>query len=102
MKFTPLLLSLSLLASAGASASQALAAEENKPSQTITRAGTQASIKDQPNTLPAMSVSILCLLPMILHRSLERMSPQTRRQIRLAYSPDRPVSDEQYRPDSAH
>ncbi len=45
MKLTTLLLSISLLVSAGASAGQALAAEENKPSQTITRAGTQASIK---------------------------------------------------------
>jgi len=45
MKFPRLLVSLSLLVSAGASASQALAVEENKPSQIITRAGTQASIK---------------------------------------------------------
>ncbi|MBT1077012.1 (R)-mandelonitrile lyase [Geobacter grbiciae] len=45
MKFTTLLVSLSLLASMGAFASKAEAAEENKPSQSITRAGTQASIK---------------------------------------------------------
>jgi len=45
MKFTTLLASLCLLVSAGSAASQALAAEENKPSQTITRAGTQTSIK---------------------------------------------------------
>lgn len=45
MKFIPLLVSLALLVSAAASASQALAAEEPKPSQTITRAGTQASVK---------------------------------------------------------
>ncbi|MHC1698922.1 MAG: cupin domain-containing protein [Geobacteraceae bacterium] len=44
MKITTLLVSISLLASAGASANQALAAEENKQAQTITRAGTQASI----------------------------------------------------------
>lgn len=45
MKFTTTLLSLSLLASMGAFVGQALAAEEIKPSQTITRAGTQAPIK---------------------------------------------------------
>lgn len=45
MKSTTILLSLSLLVSASFAASQALAAEENKPSQIITRAGTQASIK---------------------------------------------------------
>lgn len=44
MKFTTLA-SICLLVSAGSTASQALAAEESKPSQTITRAGTQASIK---------------------------------------------------------
>jgi len=48
MKFTILLASLSLLVSAGVSVSQALAAEGNKPSQTITRAGTQSSIKGSP------------------------------------------------------
>jgi len=45
MKFTTLLASLCLLVSAGSTVSQALAAEERKPLQTITRAGTQASIK---------------------------------------------------------
>ncbi|MDD2366693.1 MAG: cupin domain-containing protein [Desulfuromonadaceae bacterium] len=45
MKITSILLSLSLLVSMGAFASQALAAEEIKLSQTITRAGTQASYK---------------------------------------------------------
>jgi len=45
MKFTILLVSLSLLVSVGASASQALATEDTKPSQTITRTGTQAPIK---------------------------------------------------------
>ena len=45
MKFSTLLVSLSLLVSSGGSASQALAAGEYKQSQTITRAGTQASIK---------------------------------------------------------
>lgn len=45
MKFTTLLALLCLLVSAGSAASQALATEENKPSQTITRAGSQASIK---------------------------------------------------------
>jgi len=45
MKFTALLLSLALLVAAGASVSQALAAEENRPSQTITKAGTQAPIQ---------------------------------------------------------
>jgi len=45
MKSITVLLSRALLIAACASASQALAAEENKPSQTITRAGTQASIK---------------------------------------------------------
>lgn len=48
MKFITLLLSLALLVAVGSTASQALAAEENKPSQTITRAGTQASIKGSP------------------------------------------------------
>lgn len=40
-----LMVSFALLAAVGAAVGQALAAEENKPSQTITRAGTQASIK---------------------------------------------------------
>lgn len=48
MKFITVLLSRALLVATCASASQALAAEENKPSQTITRAGTQASIKGSP------------------------------------------------------
>jgi quercetin dioxygenase-like cupin family protein len=39
------ILLISFLVSGGVSAGQALAAEENKPSQTITRAGTHASIK---------------------------------------------------------
>jgi quercetin dioxygenase-like cupin family protein len=45
MKFIRLLLSPALLVAAWATASQALAAEDIKPSQTITRAGTQAAIK---------------------------------------------------------
>ncbi|MFZ2949671.1 MAG: cupin domain-containing protein, partial [Desulfuromonadaceae bacterium] len=45
MKYTTMLVSLFILASVGAFAGQALAAETNKMSQTITRAGTQASIK---------------------------------------------------------
>jgi quercetin dioxygenase-like cupin family protein len=45
MKFITVLLSLALLVAVGATGSQALAVEENKPSQTITRAGTQASSK---------------------------------------------------------
>lgn len=45
MKLTTILVSLSLIVSAGSAASQALAAEENNQAQTITRAGTQASIK---------------------------------------------------------
>jgi len=45
MKFITLLLSLALFVAARATGSQALAAEVNKPSQTITRAGSQASIK---------------------------------------------------------
>ena len=45
MKTTAMLLSLSLLVSAGAFAGQALAADEAKKSQTITRAGSQPSVK---------------------------------------------------------
>jgi quercetin dioxygenase-like cupin family protein len=45
MKFTALLLSLSLLSSLSALAVQAMAAEPNKKSQMIYRAGTQASVK---------------------------------------------------------
>jgi len=45
MKIIPLLVSLALLGAVGGTGRQALAAEENKPSQTITRAGTQATIK---------------------------------------------------------
>jgi quercetin dioxygenase-like cupin family protein len=45
MKYTAMLLSLSLLVSAGAVAGRALAAEANKTSQTISRAGSLASIK---------------------------------------------------------
>lgn len=45
MKFTTMLSSICLLVSAGSTASQTLAAEESKTSQTITRAGTQASYK---------------------------------------------------------
>ena len=43
MKYTAMLLSLSLLVSAGAVAGRALAAEANKTSQTIFRAGSQSS-----------------------------------------------------------
>jgi quercetin dioxygenase-like cupin family protein len=43
MQYTAMLVSLSLLASAGAVAGRALAAEANKPSQTIFRAGSQGS-----------------------------------------------------------
>ena len=45
MKNTALLLSLSLLVSAGAYAGPALAADADKPSQTISRAGSQPSVK---------------------------------------------------------
>jgi quercetin dioxygenase-like cupin family protein len=45
MKTTALLLSLSLLVSANAFSGQALAADEAKKSQTITRAGSQPSVK---------------------------------------------------------
>ena len=45
MKYTVILLSLALLVSAGAVASRALAAEANRTSQTISRAGSQASVK---------------------------------------------------------
>jgi len=45
MKYTALLLSLSILGSVSALAVQAMAAEPNKKSQTISRAGTQASVK---------------------------------------------------------
>jgi len=45
MKYTAMILSLSLLISAGVFAGQALAAEVNKESQTISRAGSQASSK---------------------------------------------------------
>jgi quercetin dioxygenase-like cupin family protein len=45
MQYTAMLLSLSLLVSAGAVAGRALAAEANKTSQTISRAGSLASIK---------------------------------------------------------
>jgi quercetin dioxygenase-like cupin family protein len=45
MQYTALLLSLYLLAAAGALASQVVAAEANKNSQTITRAGSQPSVK---------------------------------------------------------
>ncbi len=45
MKYAAMLLSLVLLGSAGALTGQALAAESNKESQTISRAGSQASVK---------------------------------------------------------
>ena len=45
MKYTAMLSSLFLFVSAGAFAGQALAAEANKASQTITRAGSQLSVK---------------------------------------------------------
>jgi quercetin dioxygenase-like cupin family protein len=45
MKYTAMLLSLSLFVSTGAFAGQALAAEANKAAQTITRAGSQPSVK---------------------------------------------------------
>ena len=45
MKYTAMLLSLFLFISAGAFAGQAMAAEANKKSQTISRAGTQVSVK---------------------------------------------------------
>jgi quercetin dioxygenase-like cupin family protein len=45
MTYTAMLLSLSLLVSAGAVAGRALAAKANKTSQTISRAGSLASIK---------------------------------------------------------
>ena len=45
MKFIAMLFSISLLLSAGASGSQAVAAEAIKKSQTISRAGSQPSVK---------------------------------------------------------
>ncbi|MDQ3830244.1 MAG: carboxymuconolactone decarboxylase, partial [Candidatus Tectomicrobia bacterium] len=45
MPYTAMLLSLALLVAAGAVAGRALAAEANKTSQTISRAGSLASIK---------------------------------------------------------
>ena len=45
MKHAAMILSLSLALSVGAVAGQALAAEANKASQTITRAGSQPSVK---------------------------------------------------------
>jgi quercetin dioxygenase-like cupin family protein len=45
MKYTAMLLALSLLVSAGAFAGQVLATEAGNKSQTISRAGSQASIK---------------------------------------------------------
>lgn len=45
MKYTSILLLLTLLVSTGAIAGQALAAEANKQSQTISRAGSQPSAK---------------------------------------------------------
>ena len=45
MKYTAMLLSLSLVVSTVAFAGQALAADEAKKSQTITRAGSQPSVK---------------------------------------------------------
>ena len=56
MPYTAMLVSLSLLVSTGAVAGRALAAEANKTSQTIFRAGSQASFKGLPNFLPVMSV----------------------------------------------
>jgi len=44
MNYCTFILSFVLLVSLGAFTGKALAAEENKPSQTITRAGTQESI----------------------------------------------------------
>lgn len=44
MKYTAMLLSLFLFVTAGVFAGQALAAEANRSSQTITRAGSQASV----------------------------------------------------------
>ena len=45
MQYTALLLSLSLLVAVGALASQIVAAEANRNSQTISRAGSQSSVK---------------------------------------------------------
>jgi quercetin dioxygenase-like cupin family protein len=45
MKYTAMLISLSLLVSAGAVTGQVLTTESSKKSQTISRAGSQASIK---------------------------------------------------------
>jgi len=45
MKYTAMLLALSLLVSAGVVTGQLLATEASKKSQTISRAGSQASIK---------------------------------------------------------
>jgi hypothetical protein len=57
-----MLLSLSLLVSAGPVAGQVLATEASKKSQTISRAGYRASITGSAEFLPAMSVSTRCFL----------------------------------------
>ena len=48
MKYTAMLISLSLLVSAGAVTGQVLTTESSKKSQTISRAGSQTSIKGPP------------------------------------------------------
>jgi hypothetical protein len=48
MKYTAMLLSLFLLVSTGAFAGRAIADEANKKSQTISRAGSQPSVKGSP------------------------------------------------------
>ncbi|HUL01327.1 MAG TPA: cupin domain-containing protein [Nitrospirota bacterium] len=45
MNYTAMLLSLSFLASVGVSSDQTLAADDSKKSQTISRAGSQSSVK---------------------------------------------------------
>ena len=94
MPYTAMLLSLSLLVSVGAVAGRALAAEANKTSQTISRAGSLASITG-PAEFFTGNVRIDPLFPAndaapfsggVCHL-------RARGQIRLAHSPDRAAPD---------
>jgi len=78
MKYTAVLLSLSLFVSVGVFAGQALADEAEKKSQTISRAALSLPSKGLPNILPAMSVLTLCSLPTIRRPFPVRTSPSSR------------------------
>ena len=78
MQYTAMLLSLSLLVSAGAVAGRALAAQK----QTKRRKRYLGPVlwlpsKGLPNFLPAMSVSTLCFLQMIRRTFPVRMLPSS-------------------------